>query len=351
MSESHSSLKQAQRLAPSPGPRRRVRLACLPTPLERLDRLSRHLSGPEIFVKRDDMTGLAFGGNKARKLEYLAADALARKATTLVTVGAAHSNHARMTAAAANRLGMKCAVVLGGRRPTSWQGNELLCFVMGARMRHVDDAGRGALEAAAHAWFGELEAQGERPYFIPMGGSCGLGALGYVAAARELLTDFNRLRLQVDAVYVAVGSGGTFAGLAQGLARHARPGRRPALVGVSIGSPAALLRKDVASILRGMPLAASARAEVDPSSLELVDRHIGERYGAPSPEGLEAIRLTARTEGLLLDPVYTGKAMAGLIADVREGRFRRGRRVLFLHTGGLPGLFAHGDSLAATAVD
>jgi D-cysteine desulfhydrase family pyridoxal phosphate-dependent enzyme len=331
----------------SSSPPQRIALVNGPTPLERLERLSRHLGGPAILVKRDDMTGLAFGGNKARKLEYLVADALARRATLLVTIGAAGSNHARMTSAAACRVGLKCALVLGGKPPATWQGNELLDRLLGARMRYVERGGDAALVKEARAWMKALRAEGERPYFIPKGGSCGLGALGYVRGARETLADLRRMRSPADAIFVAVGSGGTIAGLAMGLAAHAPPERRPALVGVSVSLSAGRLRLDTGRILREIPRGAPARPRVTPADFELLDRYVGGGYGVSTPESLEAIRLAARLEGLLLDPVYTAKAMAGLIASVREGRFRRGQRVLFIHTGGLPGLFAHARELAA----
>jgi D-cysteine desulfhydrase family pyridoxal phosphate-dependent enzyme len=330
---------------------RRLPLVHLPTPLEPLDRLGAHLGMAPggLWVKRDDLTGLAGGGNKARKLEYLCADALAQGCDTLVTGGGAQSNHVRMTAAAANRLGLACTVVLNGDRPDPPVGNLVLDELLGPEMVWAGKAGEldyYGVEAAIDDACRRLEARGRRPYAMPIGGASPIGALGYVRAGLELRAqdpDF-------DVVVVADGSGGTHAGLVAGLGDHRT------VYGVDVGARPDLDRKVPAKAAEVARLAGVAapvgdpgpglrgpNAEADGLPAAVVDRdHIGDAYGVPTAETWEAIRLAARTEGLILDPVYTGKAMAGLLAAVSGGRIPRDARVVFVHTGGLPALFASG---------
>lgn len=304
---------------------RRVSLAALPTPLQPLDRLGAHLGmvPGSLWVKRDDLTGLAGGGNKTRKLEYLCADALARGCDTLVTGAAVQSNHCRQTAAAARRLGVECFLVLGGERPSSASGNLLLDRLLGAHVEFVD----GDVEAAIAARCDQLEASGRKPAFITIGGSDAIGGLGYVRAADELIEQLP----DVETIVVATGSCGTHAGLAAGLGSYDR------LLGIRIGERADLedrvetIAVDVAK-LAGRP---------EPHGRPRIDhRHIGGGYGAVTEETREAIELAAELEALILDPVYTGKTMAGLIANVREGTIGASTRTVFLHTGGVPALFA-----------
>ncbi len=311
----------------------RVPLARVPTPLEEMPRLARHLGLERLFVKRDDATGLAMGGNKARKLEYDFAPILAGGHDVVVTVGGAQSNHAAMTAAAARRLGLDVKLVLGGPAVSSLRGNMLLDSVYGAEVRYLlDDDDNDSLAAAMGAWVAELRREGRRPYALPIGGSSGLGALGYVRAMRELAAQAGPGPFQV---VTAVGSCGTLAGLALG-ARLFAPGAR--VVGISVSRTArqiadrtAELVAESASILGIAPPSGGAR-----------ECHDGfhESYGVATESGAEAIRTCARLEGLLLDPVYTGKSMAGLFALARAGALDAGVPVVFLHTGGLPILFA-----------
>ena len=308
---------------------RRVPLSHLPTPLEPMDRLGESLGLPpgSLWVKRDDCTGLAGGGNKSRKLEYLCADALARGCDTLVTGGGRQSNHVRMTAAAANRLGLGCTVVLASRQPEHPTGNVVLDQLLGPEIVWAGELDYYGTEAAIDSACARLEAAGRRPYAIPVGGASDIGALGYVRAGRELLDQDP----DVDVVVVADGSGGTHAGLAAGLGDLGR------VLGVDVGT-----RPDLDDTVPAKAAAAAALAGLpDPGGACVVDHgRFGAGYGAPTDATRVALDRAARLEGLILDPVYTGKAMAGLMAAVAEGRIRRGDRVVFLHTGGTPALFA-----------
>ena len=315
----------------------RERLAHLPTPLEPAPRLGAACGLPSLWVKRDDATGLAIGGNKARKLEYLLADARARGANVLLTVGGVQSNHARMTAAAACRFGMECHLFLDGEEPPVRQGNLLLDDLFGAVVTFMPDASLHALNEAMAGRAAALTEQGKRPYSIPVGGSTGLGALGYVAAARELAVQAAALGVEVCAIVVAVGSTGTLAGLTLG-ARLYLP--ETVVRGVSVSSPEARCRSKGARIageaaeLLGLPV------HLAPEDLAVTDAFLGPGYGIPTPEAEAAIHLAARCEGLILDPVYTGKALAGLRAMANAGEFPGDRAVVFWHTGGAPALFA-----------
>jgi len=307
----------------------RVPLAHLPTPIEPMDRLGAALglAPGALWVKRDDCTGLAGGGNKARKLEYLCAEAIADGCDTLVTGGGRQSNHVRMTVAAANRLGLGCTVVLAGGRPSRPTGNVLLDHLLGADIVWVDDAGYYATETAIDDTCARLRADGRRPYAMPIGGASVTGALGYVAAADELVGQLP----DVDLVVTADGSGGTHAGLVAGLGDHER------VLGVDVGT-----RPDLAERVPEKAAEIAARAgRPEPTRRLQLDRdHFGAGYGAPTDASREGLDLAARCEGLVLDPVYTGKAMAGLIAAARRGDLA-GRRIVFLHTGGMPALFAN----------
>lgn len=307
----------------------RIPLAALPTPVEPMDRLGAALGMAPgcLLVKRDDLTGLGGGGNKARKLEHLCADALARGCDVLVTGGGPQSNHVRITAAAANRLGLGCTVVLGGTEPDVAVGNVLLDLLLGPDIVWSGARDYDASEAAIAAACERLAAEGRRPYCIPVGGASAVGALGYVAAADEVLAQVPDL----DVVVVADGSGGTHAGLVAGLGDHAR------VLGVDVGA-----RPDLAARVAELAAETAALAGRPPPRGEPVidGGQAGEGYGAPTEACREAVDLAARLEGLICDPVYVGKGLAGLVAAVREGRIARDARVVFFHTGGMPALFA-----------
>ena len=304
-------------------------LAHLPTPLEPMTRLCEAL-GMEpgrLWVKRDDCTGLAGGGNKVRKLEYLCADALAQGCDTLVTGGGRQSNHVRLTAAAANRLGLACTIVLAGTEPEHPTGNVVLDFVLAPDIVWAGPLDYYGTEAAIEETCERLRNEGRRPYAMPVGGASPVGALGYVTAADELTGQLPDL----DVVVVGDGSGGTHAGLVAGLGDHAK------VLGVDVGTRPDLDEQVPAKAAEVARLAGRA----EPVGTLFIDHdRYGEGYGSPTATCREAMDLAARLEGLILDPVYTGKAMAGLIAAVREGRIERGAQVVFLHTGGMPALFA-----------
>jgi L-cysteate sulfo-lyase len=321
----------------------RVSLASLPTPLEPLPRLSAFLGGPRIVVKRDDQTGLAMGGNKVRKLEYLLGQARAQGCDTLVTVGGVQSNHARQTAAAAARLGMACELVLPRIVPRSSEeyeqsGNVLLDRLLGARL-HVLPAGQSpssVLERVAD----ELRSAGRKPYVVPLGGSTAHGVLGYVQALLEMLEQVQEADVRVDAIIVPIGSAGTAAGILAGLAVAQK--KIPVVAAAVMGT--AQDREALARELTSHALGLLGRpAEGACDGLTVTDQTIGPGYGIPTDAVIDAVKRTAQLEGLLLDPVYTGKAMAALFALVHAGRFRTGVQVVFWHTGGAPALFAYRD--------
>ena len=324
----------------------RYPLATLPTPLQRARNLESALGPrcPRIYLKRDDLTGLAFGGNKARKLEYLLADALANDATTLVTEGAAQSNHARITAAAARIAGLRSVLVLDARHGSEVAGNLLLDHLLGAEVRIVPDkTARSALMASIGD---ELRAVGERPYVIPTGGSVPLGAAGYVTMAAELSTQLVSIGEAPSRLYFATGSLGTQAGLVVGARAFSAPF---AVFGVAVEHPVAALIANGVALANAtaalLGLREDSPSAFSPSDIVIDGEFIGAAYGVPTDEGLEAIRLLARTEAVFLDPVYSGKAMAAVIAHARGGELNPDEAIVFLHTGGGPSVFAAGASL------
>lgn len=324
----------------------RIPIATLPTPLQELTRLRDTLGGParapRIFVKRDDLTGLALGGNKARKLEFLVADAVARGANVLITTGATQSNHARMTAAAARVAGLDCHLVLTSKSASPpLQGNLLLDRVYGATVHHVpapDDPklALGNDEAKVREVEAKLREAGKLPYVIAVGGSSAVGSLGYTLATAELMEQLSNAGLRPTRLFYASGSRGTQAGLTLGARACSAPYRLHGIA-VSTGEPEKTHRAFNAANTAAELLGISTRVTYD--DLFTDNRFIGEGYGIPTPECLEAIALLARTEGILLDPCYTGKGMAGLIAHVRSGELTPADTVVFLHTGGAPGMF------------
>ncbi|ADU69669.1 D-cysteine desulfhydrase [Pantoea sp. At-9b] len=318
----------------------RLELLGAPTPLEHLPRLSDYL-GRDIFIKRDDFTPVALGGNKLRKLEFLAADALREGADVLLTAGAIQSNHVRQTAAVAARLGLKCVALLenpiGTDAPNYLSnGNRLLLDLMDVEVVMVAALHNPAAQLAEQAE--RLEAQGFRPYVVPVGGSNALGALGYVECAQEIAHQSEGV-VDFAAVVVASGSAGTHAGLAIGLEQLLPDSE---LVGVTVSRKVA----DQLPVVERIRTALAQQLEVEAHApITLWDDYFAPRYGEPNEEGMEAVKLLARLEGIMLDPVYTGKAMAGLIDGVSQQRFRREGPLLFVHTGGSPALFAYHPSV------
>ena len=316
------------------------------TPLEKMDNLSRHLGGPGIYFKRDDLLGLTSGGNKTRKLEFLVAEALAQGADTLITVGAVQSNHCRLTLSAAIKEGLKCRLVLeervAGSYDESASGNNFLFRLLGVEAVKVVPAGTD-LGAAMAEIAAELEAKGRKGYIIPGGGSTPLGALGYVACAEELIAQAFDQGLRIDQIVVASGSGGTHAGLAVGLASAHR--------GIPItGINVRRSRGEQEGNVHELALRTAELLEVPgPARDQIValDEWVGPGYSLPTDDMVDAVQLLARLEGVLLDPVYTGKAAAGLIGLVRRGAFRPDENVVFVHTGGAPALYAYQNTLLA----
>jgi L-cysteate sulfo-lyase len=307
----------------------RVPLAVLPTPLEAMDRLSAHLGGPRVLVKRDDLTGLALGGNKARKLEFLCAEAIDAGCDALVTGGGPQSNHVRMTTAAANRLALECHIALAGDEPEVATGNLLLDEVLGAHLYFVGSREYYGIEAAIADVAAELERDGRRPFAIPVGGASVTGVRAYVRAVDELNAQI--AGAEVDWIVVADGSGGTHAGILAGV------GTGPTRVlGVDVGT-----RPDLDDTVPALAAAAAQREARSAPAPAIIDHdNFGDGYGAVTDAMVDAVRMTARLEGIVLDPVYSGKAMAGLVAAVRDGRITAGETVVFWHTGGAPALFA-----------
>jgi D-cysteine desulfhydrase family pyridoxal phosphate-dependent enzyme len=318
----------------------RVQLVHEPTPLHLLPRLSASLGGVQVWCKRDDLTRLALGGNKLRKLEFLLRDALEQGADTIITTGAAQSNHARLTAAAASSLGLRAVLVLGGPVVGQGQGNLLLDDLMGAEVRFHSwqtwDEASAILEDVA----AELRATGRRPYIIPMGGTNALGVLGYVLAAREIAGQTEDH--PPEAVICATSSGGTQAGLVLGKVFFDLPFE---VVGISVSEPAAPMAAKVARFANEAAALIGA-APVPPAAINVLDDYIGAGYGRLDKRTSEAIRTVASLDGVLLDPVYTGKAMAGLLDLAHQGRWKAGQSIVFLHTGGIPALFAYWDALS-----
>jgi D-cysteine desulfhydrase family pyridoxal phosphate-dependent enzyme len=308
----------------------RARLATLPTPLEPMPRLAGAVgTKARLMVKRDDLTGLALGGNKARKLEYLCGEAVAQGCDTLVTGGGTQSNHARITAAASSRLGLDCHLALAGPEPQRHDGNLLLDDLLGATLHFTGARDYSEIEASIDALAAQLDADGHHTYAIPVGGASVTGVMAYAFAIDELR---GQLTADPDWIFVADGSGGTHAGLLAGLG--ARSATR--VVGVDVGT-----RPDLDAVVPRLAAdAARASGREDPSPQVIVDHdHFGPGYGALTADCTAAIRAVARAEGILLDPVYSGKAMAALLAWLRDSRIGAGQTAVFWATGGVPALF------------
>ena len=319
------------------------------TPIEKLERLSRLLGGPDIYMKRDDLLGLAGGGNKTRKLEFLVADAMAKGYDTLVTVGAVQSNHCRLTLAAAVKEGLKCRLVLEERVPKSYSpnasGNNFLYRLLGVEKVAVVPGGTdvaGAMQQVAD----EVAGLGRKAYVIPGGGSNPLGALGYVACAEEILAQTFDLGLRLDAIVCASGSAGTHAGLIVGLVGN---NSQIPLLGINVRRTRAEQEPNVHKLAQATAALLGLKDGIPREAIEALGDWVGPGYSLPTPSMVEAVQMLARVEGILLDPVYTGKTMAGLIALIRQGRFKKGQQVLFVHTGGSPAIYAYQDVLLGEA--
>jgi D-cysteine desulfhydrase family pyridoxal phosphate-dependent enzyme len=308
----------------------RVNLAHLPTPGHILPRLSTHLGGPELWIKRDDLTGLAFGGNKTRKLETLCAAALNESADLLITAGAIQSNHCRQTAAAAAKLGLDCILVLVGEPPDNPSANLLLDHLVGAEIRWTTKEKRDEILDTVYR---ETNASGRKPYLIPYGGSNAIGASAYATALKELLDQ----QITPDWIVFATSSGGTQAGLIAGSAIFDFRGK---ILGISVDEKATELSSRIAYLAQETARQLGEEKIFAAKDILVNDHYLGKGYAVMGKAEREAIELFARMEGILVDPVYTGRAAAGLIDLIRKGFFRKQDRVLFWHTGGTPALFA-----------
>ena len=306
----------------------RFPIAHLPTPIEALPRLSEALGGPQLLVKRDDQTGLAFGGNKTRKLEYLVGEALAQGCNTLISAGAIQSNHCRQTAAAACKAGMDCILVLSGDEPDDPEANTFLDLLLGAELVWT---AREEREDMLEQTFREAVKAGRKPYLVPYGGSSPIGAAAYALAMRELVEQ----RVEPDWMVFPTSSGGTQAGLVAGKEIFDFPGK---VLGISVDEPVDPFRQRVAELATAAAKLLGYTVQIAEGDVLVNADYLGGGYAVMGVVEAEAIRLFARQEGLLLDPVYTGRAAAGLIDLIRKGFFSKDERVLFWHTGGTPGL-------------
>lgn len=324
----------------------RARILNLPTPLEEMPRLSKKLGGPRLWIKRDDCTGLAFGGNKERKAEFVLGDALSKKANVVITTGGIQSNHVRCTTAAARKLGLESVLIIQGEKPKTFDGNLLLDYLMGAELRFVTTKGAD-IDSIMKETAKELEQQGQTPYVIPTGASYSTGAVAYANAMLELLTQAREKDFKIDYVAHAAGSGGTQAGLV--LANKA-VGSGAKILGVCVEEDGSWLIDKTVEIANDASELLDLGVIVTVKDVN-VEVYAGKGYGVLSSEVTDTIRLTAQTEGILLDPIYTGKALAGLINMIKSGRLGKEENVVFIHTGGLPALFPYKAELVQGTSD
>jgi L-cysteate sulfo-lyase len=326
----------------------RIPLAFLPTPLHFLPSLSTYLGGPKIWMKRDDMTGLATGGNKARKLEFLLADALENKADTVITFGAVQSNHCRMTAAAACKCGLKSFLILSGDKGGTLTGNLLLDEIMGCEYLFLPDFTKQSnmedMQLTIFNTVQELTEQGRNVYMIPPGGSTPLGDVGYYLAAVEMFDQAREIGLRIDHIFVAMGSSGTQAGLLAGVKCLDMPATVHGVAVSKKGSLDALGLPPIEQIVNQVGSLIGEKPNATEKDVVVHYDYYGETYGKSTPECIEAIKLLARLEGIFLDPVYTGKTMAGMLDLIRKGSFRKDENLVFVHTGGYPGIFPHAEA-------
>jgi D-cysteine desulfhydrase len=315
------------------------------TPIEKLERLSSLLGGPDIYIKRDDLLGLAGGGNKTRKLEFLVADAIAKGCDTLITVGAVQSNHCRLTLAAAAKEGLKCRLLLEQRVAKSYNpkasGNNFLFQLLGVECVKVVDLGTDLAKTMAEM-AEEVAREGRKAYIIPGGGSNALGALGYVACAEEILAQSFEMGLRIDKIVCASGSAGTHAGLINGLIGN---NSGIPLIGINVRRTRQEQEPMVHKLACETAATLGIAGGIPRDAITALGDWVGPGYSLASPEMIEAVKTIATVEGILLDPVYTGKAMAGLLALIRQGQFKKGENVLFVHTGGSPALYAYQEVL------
>lgn len=315
-----------------------ISIAHGPSRIEYLDRLTRELNGPEIYIKRDDDTSCLLSGNKVRKLEFFLADALKKGADTLITCGGLQSNHARTTAIAAKRWGFDCYLILRGRGVRIPDGNYLLSSLAGAKINLVTKSEYLNRDQIFDKLEKNLARQGKRPYSIPEGGSNGLGAIGYVRAMEEIRDQMGEMGIEFDAIVMAVGSGGTYAGLWIGKKFFHIRGE---VIGFNISATAQYFFERIFQCVRESEILLKKTFNLTMDDIKIIDGYVGKGYAKSRGEEMAFIKHVAQHEGIILDPVYTGKAMYGLVDQIKKGRFKKGQKVLFIHTGGVFGLFPY----------
>lgn len=321
----------------------RYPLAHYPTPLLFAGCLSKHLNNSNIYFKRDDLISFGLGGNKIRALEIIIADALHKKADTLITGAGVQSNHVRATAAAAAVLGLDCTAVYWGNPPEGIDGNYRVTKMLGATIHFTHDTNRASVDDSFTPLAQRLQQQGKTPYIIPRGGACALGAIGHVLAVQELYQQCLEQAIQPDVIVLAGGSGGTYAGWLLGIRLLALPWRVQCF---SVSRPSEELCHQVIRLANEAAQLLNIDTHFSKQDLNINDQFIGAGYGIPSPEAEAAITLVGRTEGVLLDPTYTGKAMAGYLHAVQHGAYQHDEQIIFIHSGGEPAFFAgNGDWL------
>lgn len=313
-----------------------IKLAQAPTPIIKLERISKQFEGPEMYLKRDDYTGLATTGNKIRKLEFLLAEAQAQNCDYVITCGGIQSNHARTTAVAAAKIGMKSHLVLRNGISKDLEANPLLNRLVGAEMEYITTEEYQRVDEIMNRAAENLKNQGRRPYVIPEGGSNELGALGYVKAAEEIAQQLKTMKLKIHHIVVPVGSGGTYAGLLLGKFLYDLPAQ---IFGINVCDNESYFVKKIYEIITKAVKRFNFDLKISKSDIKIIDGYVGKGYGLSRQEEIEMIKRVAQTEGVILDPVYTGKAFYGLYDQIRAGTFKQDEKVLFIHTGGIFGLF------------
>lgn len=319
----------------------KINLANLPTKIEKLERLSRELGGPQIFIKRDDQTGTEISGNKIRKLEYVIKDALEKNCDYLITCGGIQSNHARATAAAAAKLGLGAYLVLRSNENDTHGGNHFLDKLLGAEIKYIsteDYSQRRALIMEEVAQ--ELKEKGHNPYIIPEGASDGLGTFGYYNAMEEIIEQEKEMGVHFDAIVISVGSGGTYSGMF--LANKVRD-NDATIYGINVCNDAQHFQNRIYDILQESFQHVDYHIDFEKDDIKIIDGYVGEGYALSRPEELDFIHKLAKLEGIILDPVYTGKGMYGLVNEIKKGNMQEHKNILFIHTGGLFGVFPQGD--------
>lgn len=320
----------------------RILLANLPTKIEKLERISAQLQGPSIYIKRDDQTGTEFAGNKIRKLEYCIREAIDQGCDTLITCGGIQSNHCRATAAAAAKLGLKAIVVLRGDNPDIYEGNVLLDHLLGAEVRWISSEDyRDHRMDIMNTIANEVSAKGQQAYVIPEGASSGIGAFGYFSALQEIVQQEQELGISFDAIVVAVGSGGTHGGLL--LAQQLLPTSHR-IIGINVCDNEDYFKKAITKVMQESAHYINQPVTIPTEAIKIIDGYVGKGYAQSQPQELQCIKDLASLEGVILDPVYTGKAFYGLLEEIRKGTFKDLQNILFIHTGGLYGLFPHSAS-------